>query len=314
MIESTRRTRGVSRLAVLLTIALALAVLVAWLLLRRGWSAAGSEDAAPGAAPPAGTRQSAAPSASDRGATASTVTPAQDATTSTDPATSGIGFTSAPGPQATAPDAAAASPPAAGGTRDTPDDVARFPRYWRRCFRDPAAQNDYTIESDSSTAWSGSWSVKIAARTDRAHLAGAGLCQSVSAATIRGRRIRITLHMRTLNVAAGAYMLFRAEGADGRLMAFHNGKPRWIAGTRDWSEYSVVLDVPAQATVIVLGGILADTGTLWIDDALIQFVSPDVAATPATPPGVHYNPVIDASTLPKALQNPGFEQLEGGGL
>lgn len=315
MVDSTCRARGVSRLAVLLAIALGLAVLVAWLLLKRGSSAPGHEAADAGAAPPAVTARATSPPTSEPGETASKGTSAQSAAATSDPTTSGIGFASTGGPQAPAPGAsvATASPPAGGGSRDTGNDATPFPRYWRRCFLDPAAQDDYVIESDSSSAWSGSWAVKIASRVPKPRVAGAGLCQVFSAATLQGRRIRLTLHIRTLDAMPGAHMLFRAEGADGRLLAFYNMEPRWVSGTRDWAEYSAVLDVPAQATVVIFGGALVNAGTLWMDDALIQFVGADVAVTQGPPRGVHYNPVIDASTLPKALQNPGFEQLEGAG-
>src|SRR4029078_11676817 len=145
-----------------------------------------------------------------------------------------------------------------------------------RCFLDPGALDEYLIESDSSTAWSGSRSVRIASKTDKPRFPGSGLCQVIAAATMQGRRVRMTLHMRTQGAVPGAHMLFRAEAADRRLLAFYNMEPRFVSGTRDWAEYSAVLDVPVQATVVVLGGALVNTGTVWIDDALIEVVCVDV--------------------------------------
>ena len=312
MIGQSRRARGVSRFAVLL-IVIGVAALLGWLWSRQGAAELQGSAASSGEAPSPGAKPAqpaAVPPASAASGQEDTAGAAVNSAVVPDSRSSGVNLTTEPA-QAAANPAAIAQPRAGSSSAGAEDDDAGFPRDWRRCFLHPGARDEYLIESDSSTAWSGSRSVRIASRTDKPRFPGAGLCQVIAAATLQGRRVRMTLHMRTQGAVPGAHMLFRAEAADGRLLAFYNMEPRFVSGTRDWAEYSAVLDVPVQATVVVFGGTLVGAGTLWIDDALLEFVGRDVAVTPGPPPGVHFNPVIDASILPKALQNPGFEQLAG---
>jgi len=310
-----RRARGVSRIAVLL-FAIVVAMLVAWLLMSREDGKPRDEVAASGVAPARTAPDEASPTASRPAPTGST--PANDTSAAPPapappaPASSGIDAKSLP-PQAVATSAApgsATSSPASAYPAGANAGEATFPRYWRRCFRDPGAESDYQVASDSSTAWSGSLSARVSSQVASPRSPGAGICQVIAATSVKGRRIRLTLHMRTLNATPGAHMVFRAEGGDGRVLAFYNMEPRWVSGTQDWAPYSAVLDVPEQASVVMFGGTLVNSGTLWIDDALIQIVGGDTAVTRGPPPGVQYNAVVDPASLSRALQNPGFEQVQ----
>jgi len=316
MIARTRKARGWSRLVVLSIVVVA--VLLAWLMFRQRDGSPPGEAAHPGAAPAYD-----APDAK---------TPGPAAATSADPATvndtraappaaaaslaavsPGIDVKSDPAPPAAPPGApGSAAPTAAAGPGDAKDGEDAFPRYWRRCFRDPGAAADYRVVSDPGTAWSGSRSARVSSLVASPRSPGAGVCQVIAATSIKGRRVRLTLHMRTSNAVPGAHMLFRAEGGDGRVLAFYNMEPRWVSGTQDWAAYSAVLDVPEQSAVVMFGGSLVNAGTLWIDDALIEIVGRDVAVTQGPPPGVQYNPVVDPASLSRALQNPGFEQAGTG--
>ena len=97
-------------------------------------------------------------------------------------------------------------------------------------------------------------------------------------------------------------------GADGRVLAFYNMEPHWVSGSTGWSEYSAVLDLPAEAATIMFGGSLVNTGSVWLDDASIEFVGGDVPVTHISAPRGGYVAVVDSSGLAKTLQNPGFEK------
>ncbi len=182
------------------------------------------------------------------------------------------------------------------------------PTSWGICFRNAGGAPDaYELVADSSTAASGSYSARIRSLVDRPSPSGAGICQVIAATAYRGKRVDVTLHMRTQDAMPGAHLVFRADASDGQVMAFYNMEPDWVSGNRNWAEYSAVLDVPERASIIVLGGSLVNTGTLWIDDAAIEVVSHDIPVTrPLAKPGP-YNQAVDASRLSGALQNPGFE-------
>ncbi len=198
--------------------------------------------------------------------------------------------------------------PAASDSNEGKDEEQRFPRHWRRCFRNPGAQADYQIASNPNTAWSGSFSANIASEIREPAIAGAGLCQSIAANLFRGRRVRFTLHMRTLNAMPGAHLVFRTESSDGRLLSLYNMLPRHLRGTTQWAAHSVVIQIPEQATLITVGGTLMKTGSLWIDDALLEVVGPEVPLTPLPPTAVQYFPAVSTAGLTNELRNGGFEE------
>ena len=70
----------------------------------------------------------------------------------------------------------------------------------------------------------------------------------------------------------------RVDGGGGT-MAFDNMMNRAVRGTTDWTQTSIVLDVPAEAEGIMFGLILSGSGEAWIDDASLEVVGTDVATT-----------------------------------
>ena len=56
-------------------------------------------------------------------------------------------------------------------------------------------------------------------------------------------------------------------------------RDRLLRGTSEWRSLEIVLDVPADATSIVLGAMLRGAGTLWIDDLEFSLVDRTVPTT-----------------------------------
>jgi hypothetical protein len=114
--------------------------------------------------------------------------------------------------------------------------------------------------------------------------------------------------MKSEEVPSGAHMMFRADSPSGQVVAFYNMAPGWLYGTVGWAEYSAVLDVPKNASVIVFAGRLVNTGTLWIDDASIEVVDPSTPLTDRQVPNTQFNQVVAPDQLSTSLQNGGFEE------
>jgi len=204
-----------------------------------------------------------------------------------------------------------ASPPASGNHGDASDgeESKLFPRDWRRCFGwSGGAREAYDFAADSSTYSNGLWSVRIRSRAARPAPAGASICQYLAATSYKGKRVRVTLHMRTRDAEPGAHMLFRADTASGQVVALYNMSPAWVRGDTDWAEYSAVLDVPESASAVIVAGTLVNTGTLWMDDASLEVVDPQTKVTQPPTRTNHYNQVIATDQLPTTLQNAGFEE------
>ena len=91
---------------------------------------------------------------------------------------------------------------------------------------------------------------------------------------------------------------------------------RPIRGTSDWQAYSIVLDVPEDATRIALGGLMIGRGKLWIDEFSLETVDRDV---PVTDTGRGQPNMTDeqqarakeaAKQYHKTVFNGGFEQAQ----
>ena len=71
--------------------------------------------------------------------------------------------------------------------------------------------------------------------------------------------------LRTENVSAYTGLWMREDGAAGP-MAFDNMQQRQVNGTRGWTEYSITLPIRANARTLIVGVLVAGTGTVWADD------------------------------------------------
>ena len=314
MAGATRKARSGSRL-VGGAIAVVGALLLCWLLLRSGRDAPGNEVAASGANSSEMPNALRPPGAAAREIPSGTAGDSR-VTGHAPPRLPGSSAAAVPTAQNPSPAFASGGPASPVGefaapastSNDGKADEPKFPRDWGRCFRTYGDRDAYVFASDSSTASSGSWSARISSRVARPNPSGAALCQTLSAAEFAGRRLRITLHMRTQDAMPAAHMVFRAAGADGRVLTFYNMEPHWVGGSTSWAEYSAVLDLPAEAATIMFGGSLVNTGSVWLDDASIEVVASDFPVTHVSPPRGGYIAVVDPSGLAKTLNNPGFEE------
>jgi hypothetical protein len=100
-----------------------------------------------------------------------------------------------------------------------------------------------------------------------------------AAAPYHGQRIRVSGYVRTENVAQWAGLSVIVTTLDGRFFAHDNMASRPITGSTGWKRYDSVVDVPPQATNIMLGVALYHTGKVWADGFTITPVGKDVPIT-----------------------------------
>lgn len=105
--------------------------------------------------------------------------------------------------------------------------------------------------------------------------------QTIRADRYRGQRVRLSGWVRmsadTASMAQGSLWM-RVDGKAGPLTSDYM-TDRLITGTRDWAPYTVVLDVPRDATGITFGMLLSGRGQLWLDDVKFETAGKDVAIT-----------------------------------
>jgi hypothetical protein len=101
--------------------------------------------------------------------------------------------------------------------------------------------------------------------------------QGVSAERYRGKRIRVTVWVRTSDVekAAGAFM--KVLGADQKTSLAYDKQD--LTGTHDWTRQEMVVDVEPAARIIWFGLGLEGAGRAWIDDVSLEVVDASVPLT-----------------------------------
>jgi hypothetical protein len=109
------------------------------------------------------------------------------------------------------------------------------------------------------------------------------LMQSFSAQTFRAKRLRFTAELKTRSAKAGTIWMRVDPRGGGSYLRFDNmlNRPEngALKGDADWTERSIVLDVPYSAESIHLGFFLREKGTVWARNFALDIVGDDVPET-----------------------------------
>ena len=94
--------------------------------------------------------------------------------------------------------------------------------------------------------------------------------QQLSAATLRGRTVRLTAWLRTRGVSGsgtggGAVLTLQAMQG-GALLAHEHMAATPVKGTTDWTRCEIALAIPRAADQVEIGAMLHGPGTMWLDD------------------------------------------------
>lgn len=108
------------------------------------------------------------------------------------------------------------------------------------------------------------------------------LMQSIVADAYRSGKVRLTARLKTEDADAGTIWM-RVDRAPGSVVRFDNMMARatngCLKGTRDWTERTIVLDVPDEATSIHYGFFLQGHGRVWAKAFEIERASGDTEIT-----------------------------------
>ncbi len=106
------------------------------------------------------------------------------------------------------------------------------------------------------------------------------LRQSFQADSVRGHRLRFRAFVYTKLDEGTAGLWMRVDGPGVQeVLAFDNMNLRPITGYTPWRPYEVVLDVPAQSSVIAFGLLVEGRGQVWLDDVQLEVVRSAVPST-----------------------------------
>ncbi len=137
---------------------------------------------------------------------------------------------------------------------------------------------DYQVGIDQEHVYEGSQSAYIEGKDIPSNQFGT-IMQMISAEEYKGKRMQLTGVVKAKDVNAWAGLWFRVDGENGKTLAFDNMTSRPISGTKDWKQYSIVLDVPRTATNLAFGLLLSSDGKVWLDGLELTEVDTSVAIT-----------------------------------
>ena len=143
-------------------------------------------------------------------------------------------------------------------------------------------QEDYESGVDRSHSVAGVGAY-IKSRHTRAR-GSAALFQAIDAEPHRGRRLRVSVMLRSAAVEDAAGILVDVANDDGILM-FDTRRQLTLRGTNDWSGHAFVFDVPDNGTEITIGFALRGSGAVWADDFAFEVVDSSVPVTAVLPEG-----------------------------
>lgn len=191
----------------------------------------------------------------------------------------------------------APSHPAGPGKPAAPAGITRTaPAGWRANGSNTKA---FEVGVDQNQPFGGVASAYVKSVDDAAEKNFGGMMQSTSADQYKNQRVRMTGWIKTEEANNnGAHLWLRVDGENkGTPLAFDNMNKRAPTGTTDWEEYSIVLDVPAEATSLNYGFFLSGKGQMWVNGVNIERVGPEVPTT---------NMLTAPKPLPSAPVNLGF--------
>lgn|SRR5690625_1274362 len=107
----------------------------------------------------------------------------------------------------------------------------------------------------------------------------ATMMQQFKADKFIGKRIRLSCFLKTKDVESFASMWMRVDDASDDVLQFDNMSDRPIKGNTNWNRYSIVLDIPANSSIISFGIILMGKGHVWADQFTFEEVGTDIETT-----------------------------------
>jgi hypothetical protein len=143
---------------------------------------------------------------------------------------------------------------------------------------------DFEIGIDPSEKHSGSRSGYLKSRVEKPKEFG-NLMQSFVPLDFLGKRVKMSVWVKSNITGGSAHCWARVDGPwidkdDGiKFGSFDNMTDRPIAGTTDWTQYRIVIDIPEESTDLWFGCMLSGTGQVWLDDFSFEVVSKDVPLT-----------------------------------
>src|SRR5579864_2377987 len=116
----------------------------------------------------------------------------------------------------------------------------------------PDYAEDFEVGVDRVVARSGKASTYIASKPQATETSYANIGQRIKADAYRGKRVRLSAFLKTINVTGGARLWMRIDSEKG-ILGRDPMNDRALKGTNNWSKLEIVLDVPEDSAGVIFG-------------------------------------------------------------
>jgi len=151
-----------------------------------------------------------------------------------------------------------------------------LPQNW---FKAGSKPKSYHMGIDKGAGYHGKNAATI--QSNEKKIDGFGtLMQQFKPGKLANNRVKMTAYAKTesVNKSSGLWLRVDQMGTS-KPLSFDNMSNRPIIGTTAWTKYEIVLDVPANASLIAFGALLEGTGQIWFDNISFEIVDNSVAVT-----------------------------------
>jgi RNA polymerase sigma factor (sigma-70 family) len=130
---------------------------------------------------------------------------------------------------------------------------------------------------------------------------GGGAFRQADYEPFLGKRMRFSAYVKSEKLANWGGIQVWAQGAGNRFALSDDMGGRPIVKTTDWKKYEIVADIPADIQSITVGLQMHGAGKIWMDEAQLDVVGPDVPVTDDSQwhawsySSPHYSHTLDAS-------------------
>ena len=132
----------------------------------------------------------------------------------------------------------------------------------------------YNHKIDTRTKHSGNASIRIEPTEGNASKTF-GCIAYLIPAKFEATQVELKAYMKLNNVTGVVGLMLRIDGPGG-VLAFEDLESKKIQGTKDWTQFSVTLPLPENATAIYVGASIKGEGQLWVDDFQLLLDGKDI--------------------------------------
>ncbi|MGG6448280.1 hypothetical protein [Pseudobacillus badius] len=124
---------------------------------------------------------------------------------------------------------------------------------------------NYDIGIDKNSIYAGEKSAYLKSKTQVSDEEFGIMMKEFDAKKYIGQRMKLSGFIKTQNVQHSAALWMLISDSDGDTLQFDNMSDRPLIGTKDWANYSIVLDVPKGSSKISFGLLLQGNGQMWVN-------------------------------------------------